>query len=158
MNTRLNYQAVIFGGMVLLLSCAHKEDKFKWVHDLPVEAGISNTKSPRQTLVLTKIIDHQEISGELWIRALGYADTNNGTAKYFWEKENLPNLEITFHHAKDPKTMECSLLMDDIASKKRKLYIHALGLFNAKGGEEEGYIGIFRLDSIISCSLGSKID
>jgi hypothetical protein len=142
-------------GVVVVAGCSSTPDKEAWLKDLPVEAQTSINGIRRQDIRLVKIYETKQVDGQLWMRAKGYADINDRTGKYFWGAKHLPNLEITIVKPDSDEFKQCQILMDQIDTKHRELQVLGDGLFSAKGNENDGFVGIFRVDRVASCALGS---
>ena len=142
--------------VALLSGCASKPDKEAWLKNLPVEAQTSLNGIRHQDIRLTKIYETKEVDGQIWMRGKGYADVNDRTSKFFWDEKNPPNLEITIVKPDVESYRQCRILFDQMTTKKRGVQLQGEGLFSAKGNDEDGYVGIFRIDSVGQCTLGPK--
>lgn len=145
-----NAVIVVFG-VILLSHCASKEDRYGWVNDLPVEAESSFKEARRQDIRLLQLYEVREAKGQRYVRGLGYADVNDGDNKFHWEAKKPPVLEITVTKPDAEAFRQCQILFDQMNSQKRGVQILADGFFVAKGNEEDGRIGVFRIDRIEKC-------
>lgn len=133
--------------------CASKPDKEAWLKDLPVEAQTSINGIRHQDIRLLKLYETKDVDGQIWMRGKGFADVNDRTVKFYWGEKNPPNLEITIAQPDSEPYRQCRILLDQMDSKKKGVQILGEGLFSAKGNEDDGYVGIFRIDSVTKCVL-----
>jgi len=141
-------------GFLLLGGCASKPDKQAWLKDLPVAAQTSLNGARHQDIRLLKLYETKDVDGQLWMRGKGYADVNDRTQKFFWDDKNPPNVEITIVKPDSEPFRQCRILLDQMESKRRGVQLQGEGLFSAKGNEDDGYVGIFRIDNVDGCVLG----
>lgn len=142
----------------LVSGCASKPDKEAWLKDLPVQAQTSLNGIRHQDIRLLKLYETKEVDGQLWMRGKGYADTNDHTSKFFWESPDAPNVEVTIVKPDAETFKQCQILFDQMASKRRQVQLKGEGLFSAKGSEDSGFVGIFRIDVVDGCVLGPSLN
>jgi hypothetical protein len=146
--------AVVLVGS-FLAGCSSTPDKYAWTKDLPVAAESTFKEARRQDIRIVNLYETRKVDGKMYVRGQGYAEVNDKDNKYFWQSKKAPVLEITVTEPNSEPYRQCQILFDQMKSKNRALQLLGDGFFVAKGNEEDGFIGVFRIDRIEKCVLTS---
>ena len=140
--------------IALVSGCASKPpDKYSWTKELPVAAESTFKEARRQDIRIIDLYETREVDERVYLRGLGYAEVNDKDNKFFWQEKKAPVLEVTIMNPDSELYRQCRILFDQMKSKKRAVQILGEGFFVSKGNEDDGYIGVFKIDRVTKCVL-----